>query len=284
MDVLSRVGAEHLERLGRALGTPTFYQALLRVITSVLPGEFESITVYSRQAQPRLLHFAATSQEARDHDVAAIESLYNSAFFRFDPFFRYWREVCTPGVVPLYDIADLMSRDELYMTSYMPAMHMKDDVVMFLSIPGDRAIALGRERSWRYESEEVARLKLLYPLLSGLNEAHLRDVNPDPGANTQPQAESKAPAPPPLDFSAAVDGFTASGFTPREREILGCILAGFSNDFIADRLEIGVGTVRNHRKRLYAKLDVTSEREIFTMFIGYLTHEEASSLLEPAGK
>jgi DNA-binding CsgD family transcriptional regulator len=279
-DFLSSVEATELERLGDSVGTSQFYQTLLRVVSTLIPGDFESIAVYSKRTRPQLLHFEATPRKERCHDVTEIVSLYNSAFFRFDPFFRYWREIFTPGVVPLYEIPDLLSRDELYVTSYMPAMQMKDDVVILLPLPENRAIALGRERSWRYETEEIDRLKLLYPLLAGLNKAHLRAVNTGATVERYMGNESKEPAQSPLDFSTAVHGFTASGFTPREREILSLLLAGFPSGFIAKRLEIGIGTVRNHRKRLYTKLDVTSEREIFSLFIGYLTNEETSSLIE----
>lgn len=53
--------------------------------------------------------------------------------------------------------------------------------------------------------------------------------------------------------------------TRREREILRHGLRGFSTAAIAKRLDIGAGTVRNHKHRLYCKLDVTSEREIASL-------------------
>lgn len=56
--------------------------------------------------------------------------------------------------------------------------------------------------------------------------------------------------------------------TPRECEIIGHSLRGLSTAAIAKRLAIGAGTVRNHKHRLYAKLDVTSEREIASLVFG----------------
>ncbi len=280
MDFLSSVGPDNLAELGRSMGTQHFYLALLRAVSSFLPGDFESITIYGKETRPRVVHFEAAPPRRQRREVAEILSLYNSAYFRFDPFFRYWREVSEPGVVPLYEIADVADRDELYMTSYMPAMHLADDIVVLLPIPGERAVALGRERASRYRAEEIDRLKLLYPLLSGLNEAHLRAVNTNVMFEPAQGDGPVLPALPPLDFSVAVDSFTASGFTPREREIVRLLLVGFSNTFIAKRLDIGVGTVRNHRKRLYAKLDVTSEREIFSLFIGHLAKKDPGTLID----
>lgn len=53
--------------------------------------------------------------------------------------------------------------------------------------------------------------------------------------------------------------------TPRESEILWHGLRGLSTAAIAKRLDIGSGTVRNHKHRLYTKLDVTSEREVTSL-------------------
>lgn len=52
----------------------------------------------------------------------------------------------------------------------------------------------------------------------------------------------------------------------RERELVQLILAGHPTAKIAERLSITVGTVKNHRRRIYEKLDITTERELFLQF------------------
>lgn len=69
-------------------------------------------------------------------------------------------------------------------------------------------------------------------------------------------------------FDQAVAHFCEShSFTPRESQIFRHALMGFPNSSIAKRLEISVGTVKNHRWRLYSKLDITTERELFLLFL-----------------
>ncbi len=55
--------------------------------------------------------------------------------------------------------------------------------------------------------------------------------------------------------------------TQRESDIVNLILQGFPNSKIAERLNISAGTVKNHRWRLYYKLDITTERELLLLFL-----------------
>jgi DNA-binding CsgD family transcriptional regulator len=64
------------------------------------------------------------------------------------------------------------------------------------------------------------------------------------------------------------------GLTPREQEIVDLILEGHPSATIAKRLGIGRGTVKNHRRRLYDKLDITTERELFLLYLDWLSRTE----------
>jgi DNA-binding NarL/FixJ family response regulator len=49
--------------------------------------------------------------------------------------------------------------------------------------------------------------------------------------------------------------------TPREKEVLGCIVEGLAYKMIADKLNISYETVRSHIKKIYEKLHVASLTE-----------------------
>ena len=51
----------------------------------------------------------------------------------------------------------------------------------------------------------------------------------------------------------------------------------YPNAQIARELGLATGSVRNHRYRLYTKLDITTERELFFLFIDFLTEQEAAA-------
>ena len=76
----------------------------------------------------------------------------------------------------------------------------------------------------------------------------------------------------PRELTAAITDFLQLyGLSPRQRDILELTLLGWSAQNIAQRFALSEGTVRNHRKQIYDKLDVTTEREIFSMFLKYIS-------------
>ena len=62
--------------------------------------------------------------------------------------------------------------------------------------------------------------------------------------------------------------------TVREQQIVQLILRGYPTETIAQKLGIGRGTVKNHRRRLYYKLDITSERELFLRYFDVLSSQD----------
>lgn len=54
--------------------------------------------------------------------------------------------------------------------------------------------------------------------------------------------------------------------TSRECEVIGLVGRGFSNQEIADGLDIEIGTVKNHIHNILRKLDVSSRREAAALF------------------
>ncbi|CAN7714257.1 LuxR C-terminal-related transcriptional regulator [Mesorhizobium amorphae] len=67
-----------------------------------------------------------------------------------------------------------------------------------------------------------------------------------------------------------------SVLTHRERQIVDLTLEGHPIASIADRLGVKRGTIKNHRLRLYQKLDITTERELFLTYVQHLRATGAS--------
>ncbi len=57
------------------------------------------------------------------------------------------------------------------------------------------------------------------------------------------------------------------GLTPRERDIVELTLKGHASASIAEVLALSVGNVKNHKRRIYGKLDIMGERDLFVRYI-----------------
>ena len=65
----------------------------------------------------------------------------------------------------------------------------------------------------------------------------------------------------------AFQTFGGGVLTPREREVVEFTLKGHSADAVGTILGISPGTVRIHRRNIYAKLRISSQGELFSRFI-----------------
>ncbi|SFJ80682.1 helix-turn-helix transcriptional regulator [Celeribacter neptunius] len=94
--------------------------------------------------------------------------------------------------------------------------------------------------------------------------SELSDTNPVAPAGQVLTVEQKALGYATLEASDLVDQLQEKyQLTSRERQIVSMMVQGEPNSRIAEALEISTGTVRNHKHRLYYKLDITTERELF---------------------
>jgi len=59
--------------------------------------------------------------------------------------------------------------------------------------------------------------------------------------------------------------------TAREREITQMLLRGHSAKSVARELRIAPGTVMVHKRNLFTKLGITSQNELFSLFIDELS-------------
>ncbi|MFK8254188.1 helix-turn-helix transcriptional regulator [Ancylobacter terrae] len=70
------------------------------------------------------------------------------------------------------------------------------------------------------------------------------------------------------DFGSRLDRLARLyGLTERQKQIVRLSFEGHHNASIARQLAISVGGVKNHKLRIYDKLDITSERELLPAFL-----------------
>ena len=73
---------------------------------------------------------------------------------------------------------------------------------------------------------------------------------------------------------AALNNFGSSLLTERECRIAQLILRGHSTKSLAERLGVSEDTIKSHRKNVYAKLDIGTQSELFSLFIDALANAQ----------
>ncbi|MBK3745104.1 helix-turn-helix transcriptional regulator [Paraburkholderia aspalathi] len=114
-----------------------------------------------------------------------------------------------------------------------------------------------------FSARDIKLLRCVEPVLCALSAAHWR---------TDPRLEITKPA---LDkneilretIQNALIRLEIPALTPRETEVVGLVLQGHSSESIANILHTSSGTVRIHRKNVYAKMRISSQRELFSAFM-----------------
>lgn len=83
----------------------------------------------------------------------------------------------------------------------------------------------------------------------------------------QLRSDNLAPNPRDSSINEIYDSFGASELPNREREVIQYVLRGHSSGSIALNLDVSVTTIKTHRKRAYSKLNISSQSELFSMFL-----------------
>ena len=154
-----------------------------------------------------------------------------------------------------------------YIAEFLAQSEICDEVGIMLADGGDWCLGIFLDRSTMpFRDSEIALLNERLPVFAALHAldikargagflAHLGADRPRRLA----AAGAEHPGRPVARASARASANSSS-----------LILAGHPTATIAERLGITVGTVKNHRRRIYEKLDITTERELFLQFFQHL--------------
>jgi DNA-binding CsgD family transcriptional regulator len=254
----------------RAIGDRDFYRRLLAVVAEGLAADLAMVMRYSTRAAPEYLLYEGLSRTHMD--------LYLGGLYRVDPIYRLCRKRAGRGVQSLNEFCTPKEKSGDYFSIFLRMTGMADDLAILFPTGVHSTIGLVFERRKPFVDSEIRYLKTMYPLLEGLHFTHQRYAGSEPArsarqsgtADETAAASPKSPGLPPIEYARALQMFLRGQLTPREREIVGLIFAGYPNTKIAERLRLSINTIKNHKKRLYAKLDITTERELFMNFVSFL--------------
>ncbi len=192
--------------------------------------------------------------------------------FLLDPFYRaaaYDRQF---GVFHLKSLAPAGFLDSEYYKTWYRNCGFVDECGLLIGLDdGFVNIALGTTQAGsRFGKRQVGVVADVFSVVEALARAHWQQA-PVTKGNTSLRQQ----------LHASLSAFGSSVLTNRERQVTELVLLGNSTRIIAEKLGISTETVKLHRKHAYAKLDVSSQAELFLLFMEALAYSPNGGAVDP---
>lgn len=239
-------------RMVATIGGADFAAALRAALACLVDFDTLMVTFYRGTSVPRTVY----------HDLEEAQALVSTRFYEsgpylLDPFYIALRNGIAPGPHLLFDLAPQgFVRSEYYRTFYRRIKLIDElGLVMETGTPDEwLVLSLARGlKSRRFGQSETAVLTATFPVIAAAALRHWREgVDPQAG------------------FDERLSGFAADRLSPRERDVVFMILNGRSTRAMAEATGIAEGTVKVHRRHAYAKLQISSQAELFALAARYL--------------
>lgn len=266
METLFREAGMHLglARTVEQLGGERFWRQLILLLRQWLPFDNALATHIPPQGTPMPLElFDGTPDSGLTPMVDYLGGLY-----LLDPFHQSCCEGLPSGLHRLEEVAPDQFRQSEYFLSYFHKHVQEDEVQFILQLPGEGTLSLSLGMHRAFSAEEYGLLQLISAWVLALMQQHWQRGSASLAIARNTEI--------PLQIRDAMTQFGSGVLSERELEIARLVLRGYSSKAIAERLVISPDTVKVHRRHLYAKLDISSQPELFALFIQALGHDPKS--------
>ena len=243
-------------RIVDQLGTDDFHRTLRTALYEISGFNSCVILSFSTTEAPKVLEHCSTIQPDR------FLHCYMTHAYRFDPFYQAAVVGKDVGVSRIKEIFEYDFDSSPYHNIYYKHVPLVDEIGILCPVTDRQTIhiSLGRcNGSQRFDQSVLEILHAAEPLVASLVRKHTL-LRPD---------LCQRPAPPMPGRGEELDTSWLRRFnaTRREIEVASLVLRGHTNASIACVLGISEDTVKVHRKRLYVKLNISSQAELFMMYM-----------------
>lgn len=259
-DLLSATGAAI-----SAIGTPGLPAALATLLRSVAPYSYTVIFGFRGAARPLDLFddFPAGKRKIFVTD-------YQAGPYLLDPFYLGATRPVAAGLYRMRDLAPDRFYQGEYFRSYYVQTGLAEEIGFFVDLPAGAMVVLSLMRAEKpFSSRDLRNLAELCPVVEACVRRQWVDLADrfaaTSGGKRGVAAENR--------IERSFQSFGAGVLTLRERQIVEHTLKGHSAEAVGRILGISSGTVRIHRRNIYAKLRISSQGELFSRFIRTLGQE-----------
>ena len=250
--------ADH-KLLGKTLdriGDTRFWDIFIELLSNWIPFSNALVTLIPPFKPPQLLF-------EFDREIPLQPSIvpqYLVGMYLLDPFLLAKKEYLADGFYRLSDVAPDSFRESEYFLSYFRPS-VGEDEVQFLVTLESGTLSLSMGSLMPFEHKYIGILCLIAPWILSMLKLQGKSIKVSQFSDLT-LAEQ---------VQDTLENFCPNVLTRREAEIVQFTLRGHSSKSISDKMNISIETVRSHRRHLYTKLGITSQSELFSLFLRQLS-------------
>lgn len=246
-----------------SVGSPSFPDRLEKAIRSIVDFDISMVFAYKGTAQPLIV---CNNMSQKLASIVAED--YIRGPYILDPFYSESQRVRTRGMASLRELAPDQFYESEYYKRHYSRTKIIDEIGFFMDLDdGVTAVhSIARlDGNSPFSKEEYSHLADAASVPNALGIKHWNMVSDQLVFESNLDEETLAIAQHPVE--AALHAVGLGVLTDRQSEIIGLLLKGHSSESIALQLDIKIGTVKNHRKNIYSKLGISSQSELFAIFL-----------------
>lgn len=242
-----------------SFGSDSMPKRLCRAVGELVPIDFSSVFVLRRESAPiEILDDIPEGAEA----VAYLESPY-----LLDPVYDSFLKGTLPecGLLEDYSPDDFFQSD--YFLKYWRAINVVSEFSFNAACDDETAIHVPLSRvkgSQPFNRRELAIFESIAPLVNAMM-VRFWEAGREEYSKPMERADAFH-----RRLQHVLDNFGSSILTAREQQIVQLTMRGYSDKLAARALDISPGTVRNHKKNIFSKLKVSSQGQVFGLFLDVL--------------
>lgn len=253
---------KQLAKLTDALHSDSFCSVLVETLASQINFQEAAVIIYKDSNQPAPIqnfHFTLGSE--------CILEKYTDSIFTLPSFFCVIGREKMIGVYLLKEVLDdFFSESGCYFSYHKELSDIADDVIgVVIDLPDGAFMVISlvlfkKDVSFQNNSRNI--LASAVPLMRSIVRVFwsLQSFKTIQNGSVD----------------RAFKSFGNGVLTSRELEIITLILQGHSSKAIAEMLGITAGTVKVHRNNIYTRLGISTQSQLFSLFLNHLSLKEAA--------
>lgn len=231
---------------------------LVNTIRLMVDGCCCNLMTYPKSSQPSCFF---TKQHPERNQIPHLDQYLQGAYL-LNPFYLLSIDRSVEGVYSLAEVAPYGFQQSEFYRIYYQQVNFGDEICLIIPTPDNASIQISISRKKGTTPFTEAQRELCQRIFSTVRAILLKWWNSSQKIKQEGFLKTL--------LDDVLINFGSSILTPREAQVLQMILRGYAIRLIARKLDISPETIKHHRKNIYAKLDVSSQGEVFHLFIDSL--------------